>query len=128
LEALKGFKLGEVVKFTTEDMGLPIPLRSSAVMNKEKWNSLPPDIQKIIDKVNEEWIEKQGRAWDEIDKEGKDFILNLGNKIIPLSKEENERWAKSVTPLLDEYVTNMKSKGLPGEEVLKFCLDQLRKQ
>ena len=30
-------------------------------MNKDKWNALPPDIQKIIEKINEEWIEKQGK-------------------------------------------------------------------
>jgi TRAP-type C4-dicarboxylate transport system substrate-binding protein len=39
------------------------------VMNKDKWNALPADIQKTIEKVNEEWIEKTGRLWDEIDRE-----------------------------------------------------------
>jgi hypothetical protein len=29
--------------------------------------------------------------------------------------------------MLDEYVANAKSKGLPGEEALKFCLDFLKK-
>jgi len=33
------------------------------VMNKDKWNALPPDVQKIIEKVNEEYIEKQGKTW-----------------------------------------------------------------
>jgi hypothetical protein len=51
----------------------------------------------------------------------------LGNKIISVSKEENERWAKAVRPILDDYVNNMKAKGLPGEEALKFCLDYLKK-
>ena len=53
--------------------------------------------------------------------------LKLGNKIIPLSKQENERWANAVRPLLDDYVNNMKAKGLPGDEALKFCLDRLKK-
>ena len=80
-----------------------------------------------IEKINEEWIEKQGKAWDEIDKEGRDYTLKLGNKIIPLSKEENERWAKAVRPLLDDYLKDMKTKGLPGDEALKFCVDTLKK-
>jgi hypothetical protein len=29
--------------------------------------------------------------------------------------------------LLDEYVKSMKGKGLPGDEALKFCIDQLKK-
>ena len=77
--------------------------------------------------MNDEWIEKTGNNWDEIDKGGREFTEQLGNKIIPLSKAENEKWAKTVRPLLDEYVKNMKEKGLPGEEALTFCLDYLKK-
>ena len=126
-EALLGWKWGEVVKFTVEDWGASYSSGMFVVMNKDKWNALPPDIQKIIEKINGEWIEKQGKTWDEIDKEGRDYTLKLGNKIISISKEENEKWVKAVRPLLDDYVKNMKDKGLPGEEVLKFYMDQLKK-
>jgi TRAP-type C4-dicarboxylate transport system substrate-binding protein len=126
-EALEGFKFGEVVKFTTESYGSANSTGFYVVMNKDKWNSLPPDIQKIIEKINEEWIEKTGRLWEEIDKAGREFTLKLGNQIISLSKEENERFAKAVGPMLDEYVKSMREKGLPGEEALKFCLDRLTK-
>ena len=126
-EALEGFKFGEVVKFTTESYGSANSTGFYVVMNKDKWNALPPDVQKIVEKINEEWMEKTGRLWDEIDKAGRDFTLKLGNQIIPLSKEENEKFAKAVRPILDDYVKSMKEKGLPGEEALKFCLDRLTK-
>jgi hypothetical protein len=32
-----------------------------------------------------------------------------------------------VQPILDEYVANMKAKNLPGEEVVKFYLEELKK-
>jgi len=126
-EALQGWKWGEVVKFTTENYGSSYSTGFFVVMNKAKWNSLSPDIQRIIEKVNEEWIERQGKAWDEIDKAGKEFTMKLGNKIISLSKEEDGRWAKAVKPILDDYVKNMRDKGLPGDEVLKFYLETLSK-
>jgi TRAP-type C4-dicarboxylate transport system substrate-binding protein len=126
-EALQGWKWGEVVKFTTENYGSSYSTGFFVVMNKEKWSALPPDIQKIIEKVNEEWIEKQGKLWDEIEKAGRDFTLKLGNKIIPLSQDEDWRWTKAVKPIFDDYVKRMKEKGLPGEEALKFCLEQLNK-
>jgi TRAP-type C4-dicarboxylate transport system substrate-binding protein len=88
---------------------------------------LPPDIQKIIEKVNEEWIEKQGKAWDEIDKAGKDFTIQRGNQIITLSADENRKWEKALKPLYDEYVKSMKEKSLPGDEVLSFFLEQIYK-
>jgi TRAP-type transport system periplasmic protein len=128
LESLEGWKLGEVVKFTTENYGSAYSTAFFVAMNKEKWNSLPADIQKIIETVNQEWIDKTGRIWDEIDKSGREFSLKRGNKSILLSKEEDQRWAKAVTPVLDEYVKNMKEKGLPGEEALRFCRDLLKKK
>jgi len=126
-EALKGWKLGEVIKSTTENFGSAYSTGFFVVMNKDKWNSLPPDIQKVIETINVEWIEKTGKAWDDIDKEGKEFTLSRGNQIIALSKEEDEKWAKLVRPILDEYVTSMKAKNLPGDESLKFCLEELKK-
>jgi TRAP-type C4-dicarboxylate transport system substrate-binding protein len=95
-------------------------------MNKDKWNSLPPDVQKIIEQVNEEWIEKHGRNWDAIDKPGMDLSLKLGNKVISLSAEENAKWARAVQPMFDEYVKEKAAKGLPAEEALKFCRERLK--
>ena len=126
-EALQGWKWGEVVKFTTEAWGMTYSSAFFVVMNKDKWNGLPPDIQKIIEQINGEYIEKHGKAWDKIDKEGKDFTIKLGNKIIILSADENRKWERAVKPLYDEYGKNMKDKGLPGDEALRFWLEQLYK-
>ncbi len=127
VEALEGWKLGEVIKSTTLNYGSAYTIAFFVVMNKDRWNSLPPDIQKTIEQVNEEWIEKTGKSWDEIDKSGMEFTKKLGNQVIQLSKEEDERWVKAVRPVFDEYVKSMKEKGLPGEEALKFCLEELKK-
>ena len=125
-EALEGFKLGEVTAYTTENYGSAYSSGFFVVMNKAKWNSLPKDIQAIIEKINGEWIEKQGKVWDDIDIKGKDFAVKLGMKYIPLAPEEDARWVKAVRPILDEYVQTMKTKNLPGDEALKFCLDYLK--
>jgi len=126
IEALQGWKWGEVVKATTENFGSAYSTAFFVAMNKAKWSALPPDIQKVFEEVNREWIEKTGKMWDEIDKSGREFTLGLGNKIIQLSKEEDARWAAAVKPILDEYVNDMKAKGLPGEEALKFCQERLK--
>jgi TRAP-type C4-dicarboxylate transport system substrate-binding protein len=126
-EALKTWKWGEVIKSTTEDYGASYSSGFFVVMNKDKWNSLPADVKKIIREVNKEWIIKQGKNWDEVDKAGRAFTLSLGNKIISLSKEENARWAKAVHPLLEEYVENMKARGLPGEQALKFYQEEIER-
>lgn len=126
IEAMKGWKIGEVVKYTVENYGSAYSTSFFVVMNKNKWNSLPPDIQRIIEGVNREWMEKQGRLWDEIDKEGREFMVQRGNKFIALSKAEDARWAEKVRPVIDDHVKELKAKGFPGEEALKFCLDYLK--
>jgi len=126
-ESLKTWKWGEVVKFTTESWGSAYSTGFFVVMNKKKWNSLPKDVKKTIEQVNGEWIEKQGKNWDDIDKAGREATIAAGNKIISLSKEENMRWAAAVRPILDEYVANMKVQGLPGAKALNFYMDELKK-
>jgi len=126
MEALEGWRLGEVVKYTTQNTSTTNSIAQFAVMNKGTWNSLPADVQTIIEKINVEWIPKMGALWDEIDKSGLEFVNKKGHKIISFSAEEQERWAKAVRPLLDDYVNRMKAKGLPGDEALKFCLERLK--
>lgn len=125
-EALDGWRLAEVTKYSIEDWGASYPGAFFEVMNKDKWNSLPPDIQKIIEQINEEWVDKAGKVYDEIDTLGKQVAEKRGNKIISLSKAENDRWAKLMQPIFKGYVDEMKKKGLPGDQALKFCQDYLK--
>jgi TRAP-type transport system periplasmic protein len=127
MAALEGFKWGEVVKYSTENFGSSYTPAFFVVMSKNTWASLPADVQKIIDGINEEWITKTGPVWDEYDKGGRDFALKLGNQIIRLTKDEDERWAKKVSVTFEDYLTDTKKKGLPGQDVLRFCQDYLKK-
>jgi TRAP-type transport system periplasmic protein len=126
-EALKGWKIAEVIKSSTMNYGSDYSMAFVVVMNKKKWDSFPKDIQATIQKVNEEFIEKTGKAWDEIDKGGIEFTKAKGNQVIALSKQEDDRWAALALPILKEYVEAMKKKGLPGDEALKFCQDYIKK-
>ena len=127
IEVLKGWKFAEVTNSTTQDFGASYSLLFFVAMNKKKWDSLPKDVQATIEKINQEWIDKTAKLWVDLDEEGTKFALAKGHKIIPLSKEEDARWAKQVQPVLAEYVQNMKAKGLPGDEALKFCQEWLQK-
>jgi len=126
-EALEGWKLGEVIKYDVENYPSAYTAVFAVVLNKDKWESIPADQQKAIEQINKEWIEKQAKVWDEIDASGKKYSVGRGNVTIKLSAEENARWAAKAQPLFDKYVSNMKEKNLPGEDVLKFCKDYLKK-
>ncbi len=127
VEALQQWKFADWIQYTTENYGSAYTTAGFCVMNKSKWNALPPDIRKIIETINEEWIEKTGRLWDNMDKEGRTFALGKGKKFISLSQEEDARWVARMKPIIDNYVKAMKEKNLPGDEALRFCVDYLKK-
>jgi TRAP-type transport system periplasmic protein len=125
-EALEGFRVGEQVKYHTENYDTSYSATFAVVMNKKKWNSLPPDVQKVIDGMSPQYVEKYAIMWDEIEKSGKDYCLKRGNKVFTLDKAEQARWVAKAEPLFDDYAKRMKAKGLPGDEALKFVRDYLK--
>ena len=125
-ESMEQWKLGEVCKNTIECFSIAYSASGFVVMNKSKWASLSPDIQKIIEELNKEWIPVTGKVWDDADKSGREYTVKRGNKIITLPKEEEARWAKAVQPLLGEYVSGAKKKGVPGDEAIKFIQERMK--
>ncbi len=127
MEVLKGWKQGEVIKYTTECYDVGYSQAVFVVMNLKKWNSLPKDIQKVFEQVSKEWIPKTGKAWDDIDAGGREFTLSLGNNIIPLSKEESARWVEAVQPVTEDYIKRAESAGLAGREYIAEYRTLLKK-
>ena len=127
MEVLKGWKQAEVIKYTTECYSVGYTTCFYVIMNLDKWNSLPEDVQKVFEKVSENWISKHAKGWDTADKDGRQFTLDQGNEIIPLSKEESERWAEAVRPVIDDYAKKLEDKGLPGKEYVEFIQKRIKK-
>jgi len=126
-EALEGFRTGEHVKYSTENTMTAYSATFVVAMNKKKFASLPKDVQEIIDKMSPEYIDKYAKMWTNIDVSGKDWLIKRGDKIITLSHEEEVRWYdKGGKPLADEYIKEMKAKGMDGEGAVKFLLDSFK--
>lgn len=127
LEVLKGWKQAEVIKYTVESYSISYSNGFYVLMNIDKWNSLPKDVQEVFDLVSAEWIGKHGTAWDTSDVKGREFSLSLGNKMIPLSNAESKRWAKAVEPVIDGYIKAMEAKGMPGRIYVNYVKSLIRK-
>ncbi len=127
IETLKGWKQGEVIKSTTECSSIGYTTAMFVVMNKDKWNQLPENIQKIFTNVSYEYIGVHGAVWDEADAEGREFTLELGNIIIPLTEEENAQWKKAVAPVIEEYSQKAGEKGIDGAANVNTLQDLIEK-
>jgi len=117
LETLKGWKTGELAKYVTASWMVGNTNSFYAVMNKDKWNSLPADVKKIFDEVSMEFKTKHAVAWNEIDSEGLQFFKQQGGQVIQLSDAEAKRWQKSVEPVIANYKKDMLSKGYKSAEI-----------
>lgn len=127
VESNKGWKLGEVVDFSTASFQAAYTTSFFVVMNKDRWASLPDDIKKTIEEINKEWIAKSAEAWDSSDREGAEFLSKKGVETIKLSDEEGARWSEAVKPLLADYVKKSKSNGLDGQKALNCAQDAVKK-
>ncbi|ABW67807.1 TRAP transporter substrate-binding protein [Desulfosudis oleivorans] len=122
IETLKGWRQAEVIKHTTDCRDIGYTTAMFVVMNKDKWNALPEHIKQVFDAVSAQWVGVHGKVWDDVDVEGRNYTLELGNTITPLSDEENTRWVQAVEPVIHDYITQVNQKGVDGAA----AVDQLR--
>ncbi len=118
------FKFTEVTKYRTMfPQGLWLDLLST-VMNRDVWNKLSPDVQKIFTDTSGAYM--SGLAGDAIDKSNgrfeaatRDYDKKVGNPdYIVLTGEDFQNWQKAIAPVNDMWVDRMNAKGLPGKAVL----------
>ena len=117
METLKGWKTGEIIKYATTSWKVGSCDTFYVVMNKKKWEGLPPDVQKTITAVTDEYKEKWALLWNDIDIEGLDFFKKQGGKIIQLTDAESAKWVKKVEPVIAEYKKDLIKKGFTAAEV-----------
>ena len=125
-EANKGWRLGEVTNYATAAFSVAYTTAFFVVMNKEKWDAFPSDIQKTIEEINQEWAVKHGEAWDKSDLMGIEFFLSRGGTIIGLDSKEAARWEAAVAPVVETYITDQKKKGYDAEKYVDFIKAALK--
>jgi len=117
LSTLKFWKFAEVTKYVTADWQLGTVITFYWVINKNKWNALPPNIQKIFTEVGLEAKEKQAALWNQMDIDARDYFKSMGGQVISLSDAEAARWIKAVEPIIGAYKKNMVAKGQKESEI-----------
>ncbi|MBN2554207.1 MAG: TRAP transporter substrate-binding protein [Spirochaetales bacterium] len=119
VETLKGWKQGEVIEYVIDTTAIGYTTAMFVVMNKARWESLPEELRAILSEVSEEWILRQGQAWDQSDAEGEEFVRGLGKSFIDLSDDQKRALVEAMEPVLADYVTATEAKGLPGRSFLQ---------
>ncbi|HEX2965220.1 MAG TPA: TRAP transporter substrate-binding protein [Syntrophorhabdaceae bacterium] len=96
----------------------------AVVMNKDKWNSLPEDVKKVLDDMGREQAEWTGNYVDAHVKEALDWSKSQYKnfQVFELSSADNATIAKGVKPIIDDYVKRVSASGIKGDQIIKDVL------
>jgi TRAP-type C4-dicarboxylate transport system substrate-binding protein len=88
-------------------------------MNKAKYDSLPPDLKKVLDNnsglATSKWA---GKVMDDGDVPGYEAAKKRGNAIVVLDAAETARWKKAAEPVYSAWIAEMKAKGIDGQALI----------
>ena len=117
LEVMKDFKFAEICKYVTVTDTVIYPF--SVVMNMDKWNSLPKDVQKVMDDLAKEHAEWVGAYMDKHVIESVEWSKKTqGVEVIELSKAEMAKWNKLLEPITGGWIESAKGKGVPADAII----------
>ena len=119
IEVLQGWKQAEVTQYITKSPFLYNTL-FFVTMNKDKWDSLSPENQKIVEEVTAKFFDEVAAGlWDKQNQDAMNGAIKENQmEIITLSPAETERWIKLVEPIQADYVTRMNKIGVDGQQIL----------
>jgi TRAP-type transport system periplasmic protein len=123
-EVVPAVKVQELVKFHTEIKGSPTLYTASffLAMNKAKYESMPADLQAVIDKNSGmAFAELAGNMWDTEAVRVRDIVAKRGNTITVLADDEKARWIKATEPVYGAWIEQMKAKNIDGAKLVEVA-------
>lgn len=118
-ELLQSQKVAEVVDYMYVTPGM-IYGTSMLLMNLDKWNSLPKDIQQVFNDTMKEFSDWDGKVWWHADLAGLAYFLSLpGRQIVELPAAEMAKLDSALQPIINDYVTEKTKLGLQAAEYVK---------
>lgn len=122
-EVVPAMKFQEITKFHTE-MPAGAPQISNNVfilaMNQARYDSLPPELKKIIDANSgaepSAWV---GKIFADDAAPGRKSAEVRHNNFYTLPTAEWKRWEKATAGVVEEWVKDMNAKGLDGKRLLE---------
>lgn len=108
--AVKSLRVSDVCEYHTT-MGMSVSMFYS-VMNKERFDSLPPDIKKVFKETT--GVKMGIRTSQAIDDGGnadKKWMEGNGHTFYVLPADEREKMIAALSPIYEEYIKKMEGKG-----------------
>jgi TRAP-type C4-dicarboxylate transport system substrate-binding protein len=130
-EVVPAVKVNELTKFHAEFDPAGGSLYTTTfimTMNKAKYNSLPPDLKKVIDNnsglATSAWL---GKAQQGNDVPGRKSATDRGNSIYTVSPAEAQEFRRKSRAVEVEWVQDMDKRGFDGKKLLATARSLIEK-
>lgn len=121
-----GAKLHEVAPYVTK-VNFGSMYAGAIVMNKRRFDALPPEVQQVFRDVGLEY----DKRFAEAQRSTADALLQkmaaAGATVSELPAAERQRWADTIPNVAQTWATDLQGKGVPGTEILKAYMEGLKK-
>jgi len=120
-EIIWPFKMHELTKFHTElDGGRRFQTTVFMLgMNKKKYDSLSPELRKMLDStLGDDIVNLATKVWEEAEEPGIQAAKARGNTFIKMSAEETAKLVKLAQPVYERWIAAMKERNIDGKAIL----------
>jgi len=130
-EVIPSIKAHEFTKYESETDPKARALYTAVfilAMNQAKYDSLPPDLRKVIDANSGAALSKAfGAQWDASAPSARKFAVDHGNTFYVIPASELDNWQKATANLPDDWIKDVAAKGQDGKALLQSARDLIRK-
>lgn len=119
-EAIKGFRLGELLDFHLEIPGGLYTTPFAVMMNRDKYESLSDEHKKVLAEVGGiNGAKMLGAGWDRADVAGKASGLENRGTVSVISDDELARWKEKASFMDSDWIKKANDAGLDGTALLE---------
>lgn len=115
--AIRDFNLADIVDYVT--LGNFNTSLFYVVMNKDSWNKIPADDQKLIEEelLGLPMAERAGKAFDEQKEKAEQDAEAAGVEFITLPDEELNKFKDAAEGVTEKWLSDMEAKGIDGQKI-----------
>jgi TRAP-type C4-dicarboxylate transport system substrate-binding protein len=83
------------------------------LMNQAKYDSMPPDLKKLIDEGGPHFTQLWSTLWKKTDEVAIETAKKNGNKVLDMPDDKRNAWREKLKPVVDKYIDEQ-AKTLPN--------------
>ncbi|WP_241769599.1 TRAP transporter substrate-binding protein DctP [Rhodococcus opacus] len=125
--SVKSYSLQEVLKYVADDANLYTTTVLYAV-SADQWQSFTEEQKAVLDKASEVAQEGACRSLLEAQESARAAILDADVEFVHIDESTKQEWNSALTPIRDNWISDLESVGLPASSVLSEFEDRLAKE